>query len=85
MSEPSHSYAARQPWRDEPAVARTPLPAINYKAFSADVDELHARLIDQVPVIFTHNETDCIAHNKRVAGVVPWMSKLRLWEVSLAN
>lgn len=56
-------------------------PAERQKLF----DELHRRLIHQVPVIFTHNETDCMAHGKNVTGIVPWLSKLRLWEVSVAR
>jgi peptide/nickel transport system substrate-binding protein len=38
-----------------------------------------------VPTIFTHNDLDIIAHNKRVTGVTPWASQLRLWEVSVAK
>jgi peptide/nickel transport system substrate-binding protein len=48
-------------------------------------DELHKRFIEQVPTIFTHNDLDIIAHNKRVTGVTPWASQLRLWEVSVAK
>jgi peptide/nickel transport system substrate-binding protein len=56
-------------------------PAERQKIF----DALHRQLIEQVPAIFTHNETDCTAHGKRVTGIVPWMSKYRLWEVSVAK
>ncbi|WP_439499384.1 ABC transporter substrate-binding protein [Bosea sp. (in: a-proteobacteria)] len=56
-------------------------PAERQKLF----DELHKRFIDQVPAMFTHNDIDIVAHGKRVSGVVPWMSKHRLWEVSVAN
>ena len=48
-------------------------------------DELHKRFIEQVPTIFTHNDLDIIAHNKRVTGVKPWASQLQLWEVSVAK
>ncbi len=44
MSGPFPPYVPSQPWRDETAVERTPLPAIDSKAFSQDVDALHARL-----------------------------------------
>ena len=48
-------------------------------------DELHKRFTEQVPTIFTHNDLDIIAHSKRVTGVTPWASQLRLWEVSVAK
>jgi len=48
-------------------------------------DDLNKRFIEQVPTIFTHNDLDIIAHNKRVSGVTPWASQLRLWEVSVAK
>ena len=48
-------------------------------------DELHKRFIEQVPTIFTHNDLDIIAHSKRLTGVTPWASQLRLWEVSVAK
>ncbi|CAM5198817.1 Peptide ABC transporter substrate-binding protein OS=Bosea thiooxidans OX=53254 GN=ARD30_16715 PE=3 SV=1 [Bosea thiooxidans] len=48
-------------------------------------DELHKRFIEQVPTIFTHNDLDIIAHSKRVSGVTPWASQLRVWEVSVAK
>jgi peptide/nickel transport system substrate-binding protein len=49
------------------------------------IDELHKRLLDEVPVIFTHNEIDCLAFSKKVQGAYPWQSKLRLWEVSRSS
>ena len=48
-------------------------------------DDLNKRFIDQVPTIFTHNDLDIIAHNKRVTGVTPWASQLRLWEVGVSK
>ena len=48
-------------------------------------DDLHNRFIDQVPSIFTHNDIDIVAHSKRLTGVTPWASQLRLWEVSVAK
>ncbi|MGE0723501.1 MAG: ABC transporter substrate-binding protein [Alphaproteobacteria bacterium] len=48
-------------------------------------DTLHKRMLEHVPLIFTHNEVDCIAHNKRVVGLVPFLSKHRFWEVTVAN
>jgi peptide/nickel transport system substrate-binding protein len=48
-------------------------------------DELHKRFINEVPTIFTHNDLDIVAHNKRVSGVTPWASQLRLWEVGVAK
>jgi len=48
-------------------------------------DDLNKRFIDQVPTIFTHNDLDIIAHNKRVSGVTPWASQLRLWEVGVSR
>ena len=47
--------------------------------------EFRERFIEQVPTIFTHNDLDIIAHNKRVTGVKPWASQLQLWEVSVAK
>lgn len=44
MSGPFHPYATAQPWRDETPVERAPFPAIDYKAFAADVEALHATL-----------------------------------------
>ena len=38
------SLSARQPWRHEAPPAPTPLPAIDAKAFAADLDALHAEL-----------------------------------------
>ena len=55
-------------------------PAERQKLF----DQLHQRMLQHVPLIFTHNEVDCVAHSKRVSGIVPFLSKLRLWEVSVA-
>ena len=49
------------------------------------IDELHKRLLEEVPVIFTHNENDCLAFAKKLQGATPWQSKLRLWEVSVAK
>jgi len=49
------------------------------------IDQLHKRLLDEVPVIFTHNENDCLAFSKKLQGASPWQSKLRLWEVSVVN
>jgi peptide/nickel transport system substrate-binding protein len=49
------------------------------------VDELHKRVIDEVPMIFAFNGLDIIAHAKRIQGFRPWQSKLRMWEVTLAN
>jgi len=46
------------------------------------VDTLHKMFLNDVPLIFTHNETDLIAHNKRVKGIAPWASTLILWGVS---
>lgn len=77
----------RKVWEDPEALALIDKsmsvvdPAERQKIF----DDLHKRLIEQVPVIFTHNEVDCVAYNKRVSGVTPWMSKLRLFEVAVAN
>jgi len=48
-------------------------------------DELHKRTIDEVPLIFTFNGLDVLAHSKRIKGFQPWQSKLRMWEVTLAN
>ncbi len=48
-------------------------------------DDLHKRFIDEVPTIFTHNDLDIIAHSKKVSGVTPWASQLRLWEVSVSK
>nr|WP_047582281.1 ABC transporter substrate-binding protein [Methylobacterium sp. ZNC0032] len=48
-------------------------------------DDLHKRFLDQVPTIFTHNDLDIIAHSKKVSGVTPWASQLRLWEVSVSK
>jgi len=48
-------------------------------------DALHKRFIEQVPSIFTHNDLDIIAHSKRLTGVTPWASQLRLWEVGVAK
>jgi peptide/nickel transport system substrate-binding protein len=77
----------RKVWEDPEALA-----LIDKSMTTADVaerqkifDELHKRFIEQVPAIFTHNDIDIVAHSKRLSGVKPWMSKLRLWEVSVAN
>jgi peptide/nickel transport system substrate-binding protein len=77
----------RKVWEDPEALA-----LIDKSMVVADVaerqkifDELHKRFIEQVPSIFTHNDVDIVAHSKRVSGVKPWMSKLRLWEVSVTN
>ncbi len=48
-------------------------------------DDLHKRFINEVPTIFTHNDLDIITHSKKVSGVTPWASQLRLWEVSVAK
>jgi peptide/nickel transport system substrate-binding protein len=48
-------------------------------------DQLHKRFVEQVPTIFTHNDLDIIAHSKRVTGVTPWASQLRVWEVSVTK
>jgi peptide/nickel transport system substrate-binding protein len=42
-------------------------------------------VIDEVPLIFMFNGIDAIAHSKRVSGFKPWQSKLRMWEVTLAQ
>ena len=77
----------RKVWEDPEALA-----LIDRSMIVADVaerqkifDELHKRFIEQVPSIFTHNDIDIIAHSKRISGVTPWMSKLRLWEVSVTD
>jgi fatty acid desaturase len=44
MPASSPSYSANQPWREEPPQPHTPLGQIDLKAFSADLDALHARL-----------------------------------------
>ncbi|WP_332681963.1 ABC transporter substrate-binding protein [Bosea sp. (in: a-proteobacteria)] len=49
------------------------------------VNQLHQRVIDEVPLIFVFNGLDVIAHAKRVQGFKPWQSKLRMWEVTLAD
>jgi len=77
----------RKVWEDPEALALIDKsmvvsdPAERQKIF----DELHKRFIEQVPSIFTHNDIDIVAHSKRASGVKPWMSKLLLWEVSVAN
>ena len=48
-------------------------------------DDLHKRAIDEVPLIVYFNGLDVIAHNKRIKGFQPWQSKMRMWEVTLAN
>jgi peptide/nickel transport system substrate-binding protein len=48
-------------------------------------DELHRRVIDEVPMIFLFNGIDAVATSKKVSGFKPWQSKLRMWEVSLAD
>jgi peptide/nickel transport system substrate-binding protein len=48
-------------------------------------DELHKRFLTDVPAIFTHNQIDAWGMSKRIRGVEPWASKLRLWEVSVAQ
>lgn len=48
-------------------------------------DELHKRVIDEVPLIIYFNGLDVIATSKRVKGFQPWQSKMRMWEVTLAN
>jgi peptide/nickel transport system substrate-binding protein len=45
-------------------------------------DTLHKMLLEDVPVIFTHNDNDCLAHNKHIVGLKPWASNLILWGVS---
>lgn len=45
-------------------------------------DQLHKMLLEDVPVIFTHNDNDCLAHNKRITGLKPWASNLILWGVA---
>jgi peptide/nickel transport system substrate-binding protein len=45
-------------------------------------DELHKRVIEEVPLIIYFNGVDAIAHSKRVKGFQPWQSKLRMWEVT---
>ncbi|MEP7454176.1 ABC transporter substrate-binding protein [Phyllobacterium sp. SB3] len=49
------------------------------------IDQLHKRMLEEVPVIFTHNENDCVAFSRKLQGVTPWQSKLRLWEISVQN
>jgi len=61
MTSTAISHDANQPWRDEPPAERTPLPAIDYKAFSADVDGLHARLKADLG-------EDDIAHLRKMEG-----------------
>ncbi len=49
-------------------------------------DELHRRLIDQVPMIMLFNGSDLAAFNSRIEGYRPWAaSKPRLWTVSIAG
>jgi peptide/nickel transport system substrate-binding protein len=48
-------------------------------------DELHRRVIDEVPMIFLFNGIDAVAMSKKVSGFKPWQSKLRMWEVSLSD
>lgn len=48
-------------------------------------DELHRRVIAEVPLINYYNGIDAIAHSKRLSGFQPWQSKLRMWEVTLAQ
>ncbi|CAH1664358.1 Peptide ABC transporter substrate-binding protein [Hyphomicrobiales bacterium] len=77
----------RKVWEDPEALALIDKsmvvtdPAERQKIF----DELHKRFVEQVPSIFTHNDIDIVAHGKRITGVTPWMSKLRLWEVAAAK
>lgn len=44
MTTPAAPYAANQPWRDEPLQPHTPIQPADLKAFSAELDALHARL-----------------------------------------
>ena len=48
-------------------------------------DELHRRVIDEVPLIFLYNGLDAVAMSKAISGFQPWQSKLRMWEVTLAK
>lgn len=48
-------------------------------------DTLHKDLIEQAPIIFTFNGFDVVAHSTRVKNFQPWQSKLRMWEVTLAD
>ncbi len=46
-------------------------------------DDLHKRVIADVPLINYYNGVDVIAHSKRITGFQPWQSKLRMWEVTI--
>ncbi|KFC75130.1 ABC-type dipeptide transport system, periplasmic component precursor [Bosea sp. LC85] len=48
-------------------------------------DDLHKRMIEEVPLVIYFNGLDVIAHSKRVRDFQPWQSKMRMWGVNLAN
>lgn len=46
-------------------------------------DELHKKLLHDVPLIIYCNGTGETVNGKRLKGTPVWQSKLRLWELSL--
>lgn len=77
----------RKVW-DDPAVialldkaSKIESPAERQKIF----DELHKRMIDDVPLVMLFNSIEAWASTARVSGFVPWESRVRAWEVAIKS
>jgi peptide/nickel transport system substrate-binding protein len=73
----------RKVWENPRAVALTAkaMQTTDPAARQALFDTLHRLLLDDVPLIFTHNGISALAHNKHIAGVRPWAAPT-FWGVS---
>jgi peptide/nickel transport system substrate-binding protein len=67
----------RKLWEDPKAIALTAqaMQSTDPAARQATFDQLHMLLLDDVPVIFTHNGISAIAHSRKVTGLHAWSAQ----------
>jgi peptide/nickel transport system substrate-binding protein len=70
-------------WEDPQAIAlvKQAMQTTDPNARQALFDTLHKLLLEDVPVMFTHNGISALAHNRRIAGLHPWAAQT-YWGVS---
>jgi len=66
----------RKVWENPRAIALTTkaMQTTDPRARQEIFDAAHKLILEDVPMIFTHNAVSAVAHNKRVVGVRPWAS-----------
>ncbi len=75
----------RKVWDDPQAIALTNRLAYldNNSDIQATVDQLHQKMIEQVPLIFFYPGLDIVAHRKVISGYHTWLAAAaRLWNVT---